>query len=173
MVQRSTYLKGTHGASDALEFELFFEAERRRLFRALYVMTGSGHEAEELLQDAFLRIWERWDRVSVMDDPVGYLYRAAMNLARSRFRRIIRAARVPISPERSIEPYEAADTRDVIVRAVARLSPRQRQAVVLVELLDRSTEEAADLMHVSSSTVRSLTSEARKAMRAAMEPNDE
>jgi RNA polymerase sigma-70 factor (ECF subfamily) len=80
---------------------------------------------------------------------------------------------VPISPERSIEPYEAADTRDVIVRAVARLSPRQRQAIVLVELLDRSTEEAADLMHVSMSTVRSLTSEARKAMRAAMEPNDE
>ena len=173
MVQRSTYLKGTHGASDALEFELFFEAERRRLFRALYVMTGSGHEAEELLQDAFLRIWERWDRVSVMDDPVGYLYRAAMNLARSRFRRIVRAARLPVSPERSLEPYEAADTRDVIVRAVARLSPRQRQAVVLVELLDRSTEEAADLMHVSMSTVRSLTSEARKAMRAAMEPNDE
>jgi len=172
-MQRSTALKRTHGASDALEFELFFEAERRRLFRALYVMTGSGHEAEELLQDAFLRIWERWDRVSVMDDPVGYLYRPAMNLARSRFRRIVRAARVPISPERSIEPYEAADTRDVIVRAVARLSPRQRQAVVLVELLDRSTEEAADLMHVSMSTVRSLTSEARKAMRAAMEPNDE
>jgi len=172
-VQRSTAFKKVHRATEALEFELFFEAERRRLFRALYVMTGSGHEAEELLQDAFLRLWERWDRVSVMDDPVGYLYRAAMNLARSRVRRIIRAARVPLSQEGSVEPYEAADTRDVVVRAVARLSPRQRQAIVLVELLDRSTEEAADFMHVSLSTVRSLTSEARKAMRATMESSDE
>src|SRR4029079_19354832 len=116
-MQRSTYLKRTHGASDALEFELFFEAERRRLFRALYVMTGSGHEAEELLQDAFLRLWERWDRVSVMDDPVGYLYRAAMNLARSRVRRIIRAARVPLSQGGSGEPHDAAGARRGVTTA--------------------------------------------------------
>jgi RNA polymerase sigma factor (sigma-70 family) len=172
-MQRSTASEAIHGASSAQEFELFFEAERRRLYRALYVMTGSAQEAEELAQDAFLRIWERWDRVSVMDDPVGYLYRAAMNLARSRFRRIIRAARVPFSAERSVEPYGAADTRDAVVRALALLSPRQRQAIVLVELLDRSTEDAADLMHVSMSTVRSLTSEAHKVMRAAMESSDE
>jgi len=159
--------------SDTSAFELFFEAERRRLFRALYVMTGSAHEAEELAQDAFLKIWERWDRVGAMDDPVGYLYRTAMNLARSRARRLIRAARAPFSAERSVEPYGPTDTRDAVVRALAGLSPRQRQAVVLVELLDRTTEEAADLMHVSTSTVRSLTSEARKAMRAVMETDDE
>jgi RNA polymerase sigma-70 factor, ECF subfamily len=165
-------IEGSQRASDALEFELFFEAERRRLFRALYVMTGIRNEAEEIVQDAFLKLWERWARVSVMDDPVGYLYRTAMNLARSRLRRIIRAARVPISPERSFEPHDATDARDAVVRALAGLSPRQRQAVVLVELLERSTQETAELMHVSPSTVRSLTSEARKAMKAAMESND-
>jgi RNA polymerase sigma-70 factor (ECF subfamily) len=173
-MQRSTAgITSSYGASGALDFELFFEAERGRLFRALYVMTGTPHEAEEIAQDAFLKVWERWDRVSVMDDPIGYLYRTAMNLARSRVRRIIRAARAPISPERSVEPYGAADARDAVVRALAGLPLRQRQAVVLVELLDRSTQEAADLMRVSSSTVRSLTSEARRVMKAAMEPNDE
>jgi RNA polymerase sigma-70 factor (ECF subfamily) len=169
----STITEETHGAVSTLEFERFFEVERRRLFRALYLMTGSAHEAEELAQDAFLKIWERWDRVGGMDDPVGYLYRTAMNLARSRARRLVRAARAPFSAERLVEPYGAADTHDAVVRALARLAPRQRQAVVLVELLDRSTQEAADLMHVSNSTVRSLTSEARKSMRAAMEIDDE
>jgi RNA polymerase sigma-70 factor, ECF subfamily len=172
-MERPTASEEIHAISDSSTFELFFEAERRRLFQALYVMTGSAHEAEELAQDAFLRIWERWERVGAMDDPVGYLYRTAMNLARSRYRRVVRAARMPFSTERPVEPYGAAETRDAVVRALARLSPRQRQAVVLVELLDRSTDEAADLMHVSSSTVRSLTSEARKAMRAAMEALDE
>jgi len=156
-------------ATDTFAFEFFFETERRRLFRALYVMTGSAHEAEELTQDAFLRVWERWDRVGSMEDPVGYLFRTAMNLARSRARRLLRAARLPLSAERTVEPYGPADTRDAVVRAIAELSPRQRQAVVLVELLDRSIDEAADLMRVSTSTVRSLTSEARKAMRTAME----
>jgi len=172
-MRRSTAQEEVPVATETLAFELFFEAERRRLFHALYVMTGSAHEAEELAQDAFLRIWERWERVGAMDDPVGYLYRTAMNLARSRSRRIIRAARTPFSSERSVEPYGPTDTRDAVVRALARLSPRQRHAIVLVELLDRSTEEAADLMHISASTVRSLTSEARKAMRTAMEQHDE
>jgi RNA polymerase sigma-70 factor (ECF subfamily) len=172
-MDRSTASEEVVVAPDAVAFELFFERERRRLFRALYVMTGSAHEAEELAQDAFCKIWERWDRVAEMDDPVGYLYRAAMNLGRSRYRRIIRAARAPLSSEQVLEPYGPADSRDAVVRAVAQLSARQRQAIVLVELLDRSTDEAAELMHVSVSTVRSLTSEARKAMRTAMEPNDE
>jgi RNA polymerase sigma-70 factor (ECF subfamily) len=172
-MQRATASEEIPTATDTLAFELFFENERRRLFRALYVMTGTAHEAEELTQDAFLRVWERWERVGAMDDPVGYLYRTAMNLARSRARRLLRAGRMHFSAERTVEPYGHADTRDAVVRALSRLSPRQRQAIVLVELPDRSTEEAADYMEVSASTVRSLTSEARKAMRAAMETNDE
>jgi RNA polymerase sigma-70 factor (ECF subfamily) len=172
-MERSAASAAIEGASVAQEFESFFEAERRRLFRALYLMTGDTHEAEELTQDAFLKLWERWERVGAMDDPVGYLYRVAMNLARSRYRRILRAARVPLAWERSVEPYSAADTRDAVVRALAELAPRQRQAVVMAELLDCSAEETADLMHISTSTVRSLVSQARKAMRTAMEQNYE
>ena len=172
-MQRSSTSSRTDGTVGPVAFELFFEAERRGLFRALYLMTGSVQEAEELAQEAFLKVWERWDRVSAMADPVGYLYRAAMNLTRSRFRRAVRAAKLPFLPEGAVEPYAAADARDAVVRALASLSARQRQALVLNDLLDRSTADAASLMRVSESTVRTLVSEGHKRMRALMDDGHE
>ena len=74
-------------ASSRASFEGFFAAERARLFGALIVMTDNRAEAEEILQDAFLKVWERWERVAGMDEPVGFLYRTAMNLFRKRLRR--------------------------------------------------------------------------------------
>src|SRR4030095_7209732 len=73
-------------------FEAFFEAEHERLLRALYLVTGNAQEAEELMQDAVVAVWERWDGVSGMDEPTGYLFRTAMNRFRSRLRRGSRAA---------------------------------------------------------------------------------
>src|SRR5262245_22455768 len=70
-------------------FEAFFEAERVGLYRALFAITGSRHEAEDISQEAFLRVWERWDRVSALDEPVGYLHRTAMNVFRDRRRRFV------------------------------------------------------------------------------------
>ena len=60
-----------------LAFEDLFEAEHARLFRALLLVTHDSGEAEDLMQDAFVRVWERWDRVATVDDPVGYLFRTA------------------------------------------------------------------------------------------------
>jgi RNA polymerase sigma factor (sigma-70 family) len=79
-------------------FEEFFETERRRLFRAIYLMTGSTHDAEELTQDAFLVVWARWERVRQMDSPTGFLYRTAMNAFRSRHRRLARSAKRSVLP---------------------------------------------------------------------------
>ena len=74
-------------------FEDFFRAEHAGLFRALCLVTGSRHEAEEVMQEAFMRVYERWDRVAAMERPKGYLYRVAINEFRSRYRRTVRAAR--------------------------------------------------------------------------------
>src|SRR5439155_26439562 len=87
-------MDGAAAASRTSEaFESFLAAERSRLLRALYLLTGNREEAEEVLQDAFLALWERWDRVGLMDEPVGYLYRTALNMHRSRLRRSVRVAR--------------------------------------------------------------------------------
>jgi RNA polymerase sigma-70 factor (ECF subfamily) len=76
-----------------ISFDEFFLAERDGLFGALWLVTRNRHEAEEIAQDAFLKVWERWGRVAAMADPSGYLCRTAMNLWRSRGRRAALALR--------------------------------------------------------------------------------
>src|SRR5262245_4014410 len=61
--------RGAPPGSEPMTFDDFFAAERTRLFGALAVMSGNRAEAEEVMQEAFLRVWERWDRVAAMDSP--------------------------------------------------------------------------------------------------------
>ena len=154
-------------------FEGFFEAEHARLLRALYLVTGNVQEAEELMQDAFLAVWERWDRVAAMDEPVGYLYRTAMNRFRSRLRRVNRAARKVVGSAAGGDAFAAADERDALARALATLPERQRAALVLTELLGYGSEEAGRILGVRDVTVRSLASQARAALRENLGGPDE
>src|SRR5262245_28745263 len=78
---------------DPPSFEDFFAHQRDRLVRALWLLVRNQQEAEEIAQDAFVRLWERWERVASHPDPEGYLYRTALNLARSRRRRLVVALR--------------------------------------------------------------------------------
>jgi DNA-directed RNA polymerase specialized sigma24 family protein len=80
------------------EFEAFFEDHSLKVFGAMCLISGNRQEAEQITQDAFLRVWERWDRVSKLDDPVGFLFRTAMNLFRDRARRATLAARRTLGP---------------------------------------------------------------------------
>src|SRR6266545_2213413 len=104
--------------SSGSDFEAFFEAEHERLLRALFVVTGSAEEADELMQDAFVAVWERWDRVGGMRDPTGYLYRTAMNRFRSRLRSARVAARRIVRADPRPDLFEAVDDRDLVVRAL-------------------------------------------------------
>src|SRR6266487_2015772 len=91
------------------DFESFYLAHRVRLFRALVVVTRDVHVAEEVAQDAFVRVWERWDRVRRMDDPTGYLYRTALNGWFQVHRRAARAARHAAAARQVVDPLEAVE----------------------------------------------------------------
>ena len=156
-----------------LSFETFYETERDGLFGALVLITGSRHEAEELTQDAFVALWERWARVSALEDPTGYLYRTAMNAFRKRLRRTAMALRrvVGITPEQ--DAFAAADARQVVAAALAGLSRRQRAALVLTELLGFSSEDAGRALGIKPVTVRVLASQGRAAMKKSVGASDE
>jgi RNA polymerase sigma-70 factor, ECF subfamily len=152
-----------------LPFDGFFEAERARLLGALIIMTGNRAEAEELLQDAFLKIWERWERVAVMDEPVGYLYRTALNLHRKRIRRAAVALRKSVDLLPDVDELADVETRDEAVRLLGRLTPRERAAIVVTGYLGYSSEEAGKLLGIRAPTVRALASRGRATLRAAGE----
>ncbi len=153
-------------------FEAFYQAEARSLFRRLWLVTGNRAEAEELMQDAFLKVWERWDRVSGMDDPVGYLYRTALNLFRKRYRRAMLAVRRTVGLAPSNDEFSDADDRQVVRHVLATLPPRQRAALVLTEMLGFTSKEAGDALGVTDATIRSLTRHGRDAFRTVMEVDD-
>ena len=167
MRQMETALDRDAGASVTTEapFDDFFLAERDRLYRAMWLVARDGHEAEELTQDAFLRLWERWDKVAAMDDPTGYLFRTAMRLYLNRRRRAALALRRTVGRERPHDGLDAVDQRDAVVRALGVLTPAERAAIVLTGLVDLSSEEAARALHVRPSTVRVLASRARSKLR--------
>ena len=159
-------------APDVASFEIFFEAERRNLFQAMFLITGNASDAEELTQDAFLKVWERWERVRGMERATWYLYRVALNASRSRYRRAVRAAKHVFETTESVDPYPEADERDVIERAIRSLPARQRTALVISELLDLGSEQTAALIGVSPSTVRNLIAAAHRSLRTTMESKD-
>jgi RNA polymerase sigma-70 factor (ECF subfamily) len=138
----------------------------------LWLVTGNRAEAEELMQDAFLKIWERWEQVGVMDDPVGYLYRTAMNLFRKRYRRATLALRRSIGLAPSQDDFAAADDRETVRKVLSTIPPRQRAALVLTELLGFSATDAGRALGVQASTIRSLSHQGRESFRQAMEVDD-
>jgi RNA polymerase sigma-70 factor (ECF subfamily) len=154
-------------------FEEFFELEQERLLRLLWMVTGSLQEAEDIVQEAFLRVWERWANVSAMDSPSGYLHRTAMNVFRNRYRRARLAVRKAVGAAPPVDAFGAVDDRVSVSHALANLTPKQRAAVVLTDLLGYPAEEAAAMLGIRGSTVRSLSSTARAAMRDAKELADD
>jgi RNA polymerase sigma-70 factor, ECF subfamily len=155
------------------DFEELVHAEQVRLFRALSLVTRDPAEAEDVMQEAFLKVWERWDRAPCLADPTGYLYRTAMNVYRSRARRGSVALRRAIGLAPGRDELAEVEARNEVVRALGALTPRQRLGLVLTELLDYSSEEAAKVMGIKAATVRVLASQGRAALKRELGEHDE
>ena len=127
------------------------------------MITGSRAEAEDIAQEAFTSVFERWSEVREMENPTGYLYRAAMNTFRSGRRRAGRALRRAVGLAPPPDVFEAIEDRDEALHALSRLTPRQRAALVLTEALGYSARRRA---RCSGSRPRpwALTHQARTAL---------
>lgn len=155
-------------------FDEFFLEEGERLQRVMNVITGSRSQAEDIVQEAFVRVFARWERVSAMENPQGFLYRTAMNEFRSEYRRTARALKRLVSPSRHHDDaFAPVEDRDQAMRALADLPPRQRAALVLTEALGYSGEETGELLGIKASTVYALTHQARSALSAIREQPDD
>jgi RNA polymerase sigma factor (sigma-70 family) len=163
-----TVVEGARGNLGREGFAEFFRDHYETLLRAMFLVTGDRYEAEELAQDAFVKVCERWDRVRGMENRSGYLYRTAMNARGSAIRRLSLASRRTFALTAS-DPISESDDRDRIRRALAVLPASQREAVVLVEWLGLSDEEAGRTLGTSAGAIRVRLSRARTSLRALTE----
>lgn len=147
------------------DFETFFRVEYPRVRQALYVLIGRLPDAEELAQEAFARVFERWQRVSVMDAPEGYVYRIAVNLWRKWGVRPERKMAPIEAASRMASPGEANETRVLIREAMLLLSTEQQEALVVVEWLGFSSEEAGEILGIRPSSVRARVHRAKATLK--------
>jgi len=153
-------------------FEEFFDVHHGRLFGTLCLVTRDSGEAEDLMQEAFMRVFQRWSLVQKHENPPGYLYRTAFNLQRNRRRQALRAARRTLALLDPADAFAQIDLRDELMVALGALTVRQRTAVVLTDLLDFPSSEAAEMLGVRPATVRALASQGRVRLREQLERLD-
>jgi RNA polymerase sigma-70 factor, ECF subfamily len=150
------------------DFDELFLDVHDRLYRALYFVTGNSHDAEELMQDAFLKLWERWDSIETIDDPTAYLFRTAFNAFRMRARRARLAARNFLLMPPPRDDFEEIDLRQDVRRLLLALPTRQRAALVLTEIFGYSSEQASRILGIGPASVRVLASRGRATLRGAV-----
>jgi RNA polymerase sigma-70 factor, ECF subfamily len=169
----STSVNAVPEVAEARAFEDFFLAEHERLFQALFLLTGDRHEADDLAQEAFLRAYERWDRVVGMDSPAGYVYRTALNLHRSRLRSLVVRAR-RVFADVPAEDFSGSISASHDIRlALARIPRGQREALILVEWLGLGSEEAGRVLGIDASSVRGRIHRGRASLRDQLGERDE
>ncbi len=144
----------SRAADDLASFTWFFTAEYPAVARLLTVVLRDAQAAEDLAQEAFVRLHRNWSRISGYDSPEAWVRRVALNLAFSWRRREGRRH----SLERTFEVVDPDPSRtDIgvdIRRAVAALPQRERALVALYHLEDRPISEVADVLGMTPGAVK-------------------
>jgi RNA polymerase sigma-70 factor (ECF subfamily) len=155
------------------DFEAFYAATYDRLVGQLLVVTGSLQDAEDLVQEAFVRACGRWPHLRDYDLPEAWVRRVALNLAASGLRRarrraglLVRLGPPPDVPALSVEAV-------ALTRALRRLPLRGREVLVLHHLVGLSVQEIARDRGVPVGTVTARLSRARVALARLLAAQDE
>jgi RNA polymerase sigma-70 factor (ECF subfamily) len=153
---------------DEVAIREFLHTAYPRLVAAVALACGSRPAAEDAVQEALLRSWERSEKGQEIDSLEAWVTTVAMNLSRSGLRRLRseRRARTRLAVPRSLEPD--AERLDV-ERALSTLPRRQREAVVLRYYLQLDTREIAGALGINEGSVKSTLFRARAALAAALE----
>lgn len=150
------------------EFADFVALRYRDLLRTAFLLTGSHHAAEDLVQACLLRAMPRWERIA---EPMTYLRRIMINQRVSWWRRVRRELSQADPPD-AVAPDDigGADERTVILAALAGLPPRMRAVLVLRYWEDQSEAETADLLGCSVGTVKAQASRGLSRLRTVLGP---
>lgn len=146
-------------------FETFYSVSRTRIFRAVALVLGNTDVALDATEEAMTRAAERWREVGDYDNPAGWVYRVALNWARTHLRRLARER-----GSLEFEPgYEQSLPDPEVVDAVMTLPTGYRAVIVARFFLDWSVEETARVLQIPQGTVKTRTHRALKRLRKTIE----
>jgi RNA polymerase sigma-70 factor (ECF subfamily) len=154
------------------DFDAFYEDEYGDVLRSVTLALGDAARAEEVTQEAFVRALRRWSRVSEMDNPGGWVVVVAINAERRRWRRELSIA---LESEASVVGDHASHVATVVDlrEALARLSGRQRAAIVLRYLVDLPIGDIAKALACAEGTVKATLAQALAILRVEFDGSDE
>jgi RNA polymerase sigma-70 factor (ECF subfamily) len=152
------------------EFDELYRTCRDRLVIQIAALTGDPSEARDFVQEAFIRAWTKWDRISTYDDPEGWIRRVAYHLAVGRWRRSRRLLlRADVHQEQMEIPGEQAG----VIDALQRLPSMERRAIVLHHVCGMTVEESAAEFSAPIGTVKSWLSRGRARLATELDENQE
>jgi RNA polymerase sigma-70 factor (sigma-E family) len=153
-----------------------YQAHALALVRLAVLMTGDQPTAEDVVQDAFLGLYRRWQALDDAGKALGYLRSSVVNGCRSVHRVRYRRQGITIDPPGDADSAEAeamlGEAHREVLAALRRLPQRQREAVVLRYYLDMTEEQAAQSMGVARGTVKSATSRGIAALARMLKEGD-
>lgn len=150
---------------EAEEFDEFYVASFDRLVAQIYAMTGDRDEAQECVQEAFVRAWSHRRKLDRANAPEAWVRTTAYRLAVSRWRRTVKARREPDRALQQRGDVEAVSADHVaLVRALQQLPEAQRRAVVLHHVCDLPVAAVAAETGVAEGTVKARLSRGRAAL---------
>lgn len=147
-----------HGDIEVDSFNEFFADAEPRLKGALTATLGV-ERGVEAAAEALAYGWEHWERVRVMENPVGYLFRVGQSRA-PRFQRTVDLPEVPVGEMPWVEPG--------LPHALGGLSKNQRVAVLLIQSFGWTYAEVAELLGVSLGTVQTHLNRGMRRLRRAL-----
>lgn len=155
---------------DETEFDDFYTSSFTRITAAVYAMVGDRDEAQECVQEAFVRAWSHRRRLDRGQHPEAWVRTTAYRLAVSRWRRTVRGRR---PADRALgAPLTApapSDAHVTVVDALRRLPESQRRALVLHHIADLSVAEVAREVGAPEGTVKAWLSRGRATLAGLLE----
>lgn len=149
------------------DFDTCYRELFPRVARTAALVARDPQLGPDLAQEAFARLYERWDRMASPEHARNFAFRVAVNLARSHLRRRVAVPFGLSGPERST-PDPTASSADwlTVAEALEELSPKQRAAVVLVDYADLDAAATGAVLGMAEATVRVHLLRGRRALRA-------
>ena len=147
------------------EYSWYFRGEYQSVLRTVFLIVGDRESARDVTQEAFIRLFRYWKRVSTYDRPEAWVRHVAVRLGIQQVRR--RRLQELLTPTAEPEPVVDPGIWDV-QQAVKELPPMQRATVALFYFEDRPSAEIARILDCSESTVRVHLHKARRKLAAVL-----